>query len=300
MFKKILVPLDGSQLAEAALPAAVYIAEKMGATITLVHVIEKDAPHDIHGQSHLADPVAAEAYLKRMATERFPMNLSVKWHVHTARVTDVARGIVEHENELMPDLIVMCTHGRGGMRDILFGNMAQQVINLGVTPVLIINPVGGWHLDAGESATILLPLDYDQKHPHGLQLAAEFSRCCNALLHLLMVIPTRATLKTEAAATGKLLPGSTSLMLNMAAEDAAEYVKQQVAILLQQNIHVTATIEHGEPAKLIQKTADRIHAGLIILGTHGKGGLQAFWSESVATKISNKSTLPLLLVPVKH
>ena len=50
MFKRILVPLDGSQLAESVLPAAVTLAEKLHAAVTLVPVIEKNAPREIHGQ----------------------------------------------------------------------------------------------------------------------------------------------------------------------------------------------------------------------------------------------------------
>ena len=59
MFKHILVPLDGSMLAQAALPAAAYLSGKFNASVTLVHIIEKNAPREIHGQPHLRD--AAEA-----------------------------------------------------------------------------------------------------------------------------------------------------------------------------------------------------------------------------------------------
>ena len=60
MFKHLLVPLDGSPLAEAALPAAAYLAQKLGASVTLLHVIEQDAPQEIHGERHLTDPDEAQ------------------------------------------------------------------------------------------------------------------------------------------------------------------------------------------------------------------------------------------------
>ncbi len=55
MFKHILVPLDGSKLAEAALPAAVSLAETLHAPVTLLHVIEQDAPEEVHRDRHLTD-----------------------------------------------------------------------------------------------------------------------------------------------------------------------------------------------------------------------------------------------------
>jgi nucleotide-binding universal stress UspA family protein len=56
MFKHLLVPLDGSRLAEAALPAAACLAEQLGASITLIHIIERDASGEIHGERHLTTP----------------------------------------------------------------------------------------------------------------------------------------------------------------------------------------------------------------------------------------------------
>ena len=53
MFKHILLPLDGSQLAEAAIPFAVKLCQKLNSQITLLHVIEKDASPEVHGQRHL-------------------------------------------------------------------------------------------------------------------------------------------------------------------------------------------------------------------------------------------------------
>jgi nucleotide-binding universal stress UspA family protein len=59
MFKHILVPLDGSQLAEAALPIAESLAGVLGAKVTLIHIIEKGAPGQVHGQPHLRDSAEA-------------------------------------------------------------------------------------------------------------------------------------------------------------------------------------------------------------------------------------------------
>jgi len=100
MFKNILVPLDGSKLSEASLAPAAYLAKTLGSQITLLHVIERDAPTEIHKERHLTRPDEASAYLKEVAERAFPEKVKVKTHVHTTAVSDVARGIVDHASEL--------------------------------------------------------------------------------------------------------------------------------------------------------------------------------------------------------
>jgi nucleotide-binding universal stress UspA family protein len=141
MFKKILVPLDGSHLAEAALPAALSLSEKLNAQITLLHVIEQNAPEVVHNEPHLSRPEQADAYLENLAERSFPAKIKAKWHVHNTEVKNVTDSIVEHTDEFKPDLVIMCAHGRSGIRDMLFGRIAQQVVAKGSTPVLLLQPM---------------------------------------------------------------------------------------------------------------------------------------------------------------
>src|SRR5512135_1521349 len=164
MFKNILVPLDGSKLSEAALQPAAVLASKLGSHVMLLHVIEQDAPTEVHKDRHLSNPDEAEAYLKEVARRAFPPQIQVGTHVHTAPVSDVAKSIVEHASaEFEPDLIVTCTHGRGGMRDMLFGSIAQKVVSQGTTPLLLVRPGS----PKFELVTILAPLDPDSEHDDG-------------------------------------------------------------------------------------------------------------------------------------
>jgi nucleotide-binding universal stress UspA family protein len=122
MFKNILVPLDGSKLAEAAILVAASLAKTLNAPVTLLHIIEKDAPQEIHKEHHITNADEASAYLEDLAKRAFPVSVKVDWHVHTAAVKDIAASIVEHAmTEFQPDLIVMCTHGKRGVRELLFG-----------------------------------------------------------------------------------------------------------------------------------------------------------------------------------
>jgi nucleotide-binding universal stress UspA family protein len=299
MFKHLLVPLDGSSLAEAALPYAAYIAGQLGATVTLIHVIERNPPQTVHGSSHLTTAEAASHYLDDVAARAFPPGVMVARHVHTSEVSEVARSIVEHAGEFRPDLIVMCTHGSGGLRNLLFGSIAQQVISLGRTSMLLIPP-GEGGAAASQVAfacrSVLVPLDGDAEHEQGIAAAIDFARICSSAVHLLVVVRTPGTLTGERAAASRMLPGVTAELLRLTEQSAQEYLRRHMTRLQPTGLNITAEVARGDPAKTILGVAQRINADLIVLGTHGKSGMDAFWQGSVAPKVSSQSVVPLLLV----
>jgi nucleotide-binding universal stress UspA family protein len=300
MFKHLLVPLDGSRLAEAALPAAAFLAERLNATITLVHIVERDAAAEIHGERHLTSPDEACAYLGEVAARAFPSRQDVERHVHTTETDDVALGIASHIEELAPDLIVMCTHGRGGLRDVLYGSIAQQVVAHGTVPVLLIQPgVDGSRPDF-RCRRMLVPLDDSPEHRQGLTAATELALACQAALHLVLVVPTLATLSGDQAGVGRLLPGATAHLLDISSQEAEAHLLGHMQRLQADGIAVTTEVARGDPAALIVSTAARVDADVIVLGTHGRSGMDAFWSGSIAPRVSARSRLPLLLVPVAH
>jgi nucleotide-binding universal stress UspA family protein len=297
MFKHILVPLDGSKLAEAVLPAAAYLAQMLKAPVTLLHVIEQGAPEEIHRDRHLTNSAEAESYLKETAGHAFPSQVKVDWHVHTAAVADVARSIVDHSaDEFQPDLILLCAHGNSGMHDLFFGTIAQQVAAASGTPVLLIKPV--------ESSVpfkinrILVPLDNESIHDKALPIAEELAKACNAQLDLLCVIPTLGTLSGEQAASGNLMPATTTAYLDIAEEIAQEHFQAHLDAFQKAGIRATAEVARGDPSPVIAKTAEKNSASLIIFGTHGRAGLNAFWNRSVAAGVARRIQIPLLLIPL--
>ena len=299
MFEHILVPLDGSDLAESALPAAAYLADVLDARVTLAHVVEEDAAQEVHGQRHLSDPAEARDYLAETAGAAFPLEAPVEWHVHSAQVRDVAQSIAAHVDELGPDLIVMCTHGSGGVRGWLLGSIAQQVIGLKKAPVLLLQPVVAGAAPPFECRRLLVPLDGDPEHEQGLALAAGLVEPCQAEIHLLCVVPTRGTLKSERAASARLLPGASVALLELDQEAANAYLERLVKELEGQGLWATTEVRRGDAASVIVQAAQDSDSDVVILGTHGKAGMEAFWSESVAAQVCNRANLPLLLVPVE-
>jgi nucleotide-binding universal stress UspA family protein len=298
MFKHLVVPLDGSKLAEAALPVAAGLAQVLKASVTLLHIIERNPPEEVHGEPHLTDAAEAEAYLRQFAARAFPAGPQVETHVHTTEVGDVARSIVEHGEELAPDLVILCTHGRGGLRGLLYGSIAQQVVGHGSTPVLLIPPRATTHPAAFACRKLLIALDASSTHDEALQPAVELAQATGAVVHLLMVVPTLGTLKGDQVAMRKLLPGTMSAILDIEQDGAEVHLRQHREALETAGLKVDVEVGRGEPASVIVESARRAKADLIVLGTHGRIGVDALWSGSTAPKVSARSHLPLLLVPL--
>ncbi len=147
---------------------------------------------------------------------------------------------------------------------------------------------------------ILVPLDGLVEHEEGLPVAAEFAKTFKAKLHLLMVIHKPGTLGGERAAVRQMLPGTMSALLEMEEEQGREYLRNCLGDLVGQDLKVEAEVKRGEPIATITEAAENLPADLIVLGTHGKTGSDAFWSGSATPKIASRSQIPLLLVPVRE
>ena len=298
MFKHILVPMDGSKLAEAALPAARFMAEKLDARVTLFHVVEKDAPSQVHGQKHLTGFEEADAYLRQVARQWFAGLSKIECHVHETRAELVSESIVAHAAELGHDLVVMCSHGRGRAFHLLFGSIAQKVIAGGTLPVLITHPDEQGEPPPFRCGQILLPLDTDPEHEKGLPVVKAVAGICNADLHITTVIPTYDSLPMEEKASARTLPATATRLLDLEARDASEHLDAVVQELVREGIRASAHVLRGDPAETIARAAQEANIDLMVLPTHGKTGMAAFWTGSVAHGICSRSRCPLLLVPV--
>ena len=299
MFNRLIIPLDGSRLSEAVIPTAVYLAQKLQASVTLVHVIERRPPMQVHGEPHLSQPAEAEAYLEEVRNRLFPADIPVSMHVHTTAIDNVARSIVEHAQEFESDLVMMCTHGRSGLRKLLFGSIAQQVVAARI-PVLLVRPEENGIAPVPTGRPVLVPLDGSEIREAALPIAAALAHACKSSLRLLMIVPTFETLSGVENTSRILLPATTQEMLVLAYEDAKSYLEALITRLSEEGINVSAEIRRGDSAEIIAKEAQGQGADLIVMGTVGRAGMDAFWSGSVAPKVSECTHLPLLLIPVQE
>lgn len=298
MFKRLLVPLDGSRLAESVLPVATYLAERFSATIVLFHAVEAGASSTVHGQRHLLSADEAQAYLNEVAKSLSSTSAPIETNVHAGSALNVAQIIIDHVAELKADLVVLCAHGRGGWRDLVVGNIAQQVIQGGTTPVLFVRPGQADQAPSFSCRQILVPLDGTPIHEPALPVAAEIARVCHSTMHLLTVVPTLSTLSAERAGTALLLPTTVAAVLELAQRGAIEYLQSKAKEIMSDDLMVSTEVVRGDPATSILDGAKHVKADLIVMATHGRANIDAFWSGSVTPRVLFRSTTPVLLIRV--
>ena len=296
MIREILVPLDGSALAESVLPAAASLAKAFGARVKLLHIVEADAPVTVHGQPHLTEGDQAQEYLEEVARRAVLQGLAVDVHVHRPKEGDVAESVVDHAQEFGADLVVLSTHGRGGLRGFLFGRIALQALQHGTTPVLLMNPTTSEPAQPFVCRTILVPLDGTAAHEPALAVASTLARAWRASLHLEIVVPTPRTLSGPEAATGVLMPSATRAILDLAERGAEEYVQRLVQALGAERLSASSHVSRGEPASSLVEVAEKVGADLVVMASHAKGAMDAFWSGSLTPKVVEKLQRPILLV----
>ena len=145
MYKKILVPLDGSELAKKALDQAEKLAKCFDAEMILFQVVPF---MPIYGSPELVTPLivdekhkeAAEKYLLNLTEELKKKGLKVTSMVRTGQV--VAMEIIDFAKESRVDLITMCTHGRSGITRWVLGSVALKVLTRAETPILLVRSKG--------------------------------------------------------------------------------------------------------------------------------------------------------------
>ncbi|HEU5317771.1 MAG TPA: universal stress protein [Chloroflexota bacterium] len=309
-YRKILVPLDGSALAERALHYAETMARSQGAQVVLMRAVEahvlpgRDTPG---AQRHVVDE--ADAYLSRWA-ERIAAASGLD--VETAVYYGTAeRGIVEEVTLRGADLVVMSTHGRSGLGRFIMGSVADHVLRNAPVPVMLV-PAGchhTWELpsspEAGQASSaaastggaaaprpfrMLVPLD-------GSRFAAE---AIDALPRVAGPAETRVTLVSALELVPSLVyaAGMENQMRDLESEAfaARAYLEGEASWPRVLASQVDVEVALGPAAQSIAECARERNVDLVVMATHGRGGLSRIVLGSVATGLLHLLHCPLLLV----
>ena len=294
--RALLVPLDGSAAAESVLPAAVILAQRLPARISLLHTLERNAPAHVHGQSHLTTEPEAERYLQGIANQLEAQGVSVTLHVHEAPVGNVPRNIAVHAAEEGAELILLSTHEVTDPRSWLIGAVAQGVIRYAAPPVLLLRN-GRNAPTTFAPGEIIVALDSEGNSEVAIPGARRLAQALGIPLHLLSVVPTAETMPGDRAAATRLLPSGANAALDAEAQAVASDLSVLAARLRSENpgLAVVASVMRGDPAQAIMNAA-RARNGIIALATHGRTGLDALWSGSVGSRVIARAPGPFLLV----
>jgi nucleotide-binding universal stress UspA family protein len=300
MYQKILVPLDQSRFAEPALPPALSLAERSGGEIHLVSVISPLPPFALGEQAEGTRAGWVEE--RRAGTARYLE--AVRARIEEAGTSVAVETLVLsghpvralHEWILTAgiDQVVMTTHGRGGVKRLWLGSVADGLVRRVPCPVLLWRS-GDGEVDLSARPTldrILVPLD-------GSELAAAILPWAEALVRLFGGSVFLASIVPEP------LPLGSPYLPHLAAEGTergarvermAEYLAEAARRLRRRNIMVETEVLSGpSTADGIISYAERIRADVVVLSTHGRGGGTRLVLGSVADKVIRGSERHVLV-----
>jgi nucleotide-binding universal stress UspA family protein len=292
--KRILVPLDGSGLAESVLPTVTTMAGCLGAGLVLLHIIEEHAPQTIHGEPHLTTTGDAERYLADVQ-RRYAGPVTMEQHVHGTEENNVAQSIASHVGELQADAIALCTHGRSGLRRAVSGSIAQQVLRRAAVPVLLVR--ARTEAPAGLKR-LLVPLSGKPDSETALGMALDIAQSCKAEMNLAVVVPTVNTVTGDLLPAARLTPIATGEALNVEEEQSRSYLGGVVDRLCASGIKANGAVLRGETIQTLADTAEQMAIDLIVIATHGRSGLDATFTGSVAAGLIGRVTQPVLMIKI--
>jgi nucleotide-binding universal stress UspA family protein len=319
MLKRILVPLDGSPLAESALAVAARVAQASDGSIVLLRVIGVPTTYTpyIYGPDMAQSPSLAkelldteqenaEKYLAEIARLDILAGIKVE-PIITPGTAGMA--ILNTVNEENVDLIVMSSHGETGFKRLALGSVAQHVSRHSPVPVLVLKGDGSTTsafpdpASPSRSITALVALDGSELAEAALEpaayLVAELSAPAQGTLLLSIVANKQAsrdkhgTVEHMRDEARKYLIGITERL------QGSEIAKLKLAIewSIEESKDVAdALIQAAESGKVFENSHEFTGCDLIAIATHGRGGLQRWMAGSVTEHILGATALPMLIV----
>ena len=275
--RRVVVPLDGSELAEAILPLLGTSEHPWGSEVLLIRSLTPDAPTGSSGEKEAMDYLAAQARTLERAGLRVRCEV---WH------GDPGQMIVNAAELGRAGLIAMTTHGWRGLDRLRLGSVAEGVVRKVRIPVLLVRGPLRWPAD--RPPRILVPLDGSGQSAAILALVARLRQRLHAtveLLHVLEALPPAAYPDVPLVPPDPG-PGRPA---------AREYLERAAARLAGQGPGVHCVVLEGPAAATITRRTVETGADLVAMTTHGRSGIARLLVGSVAEQVLRTADIPVLL-----
>lgn len=296
MFRHILIPLDGSGLAECAVSCAVAFARAFGARVTLLRVLEKAQNTEC---LQPIDPLEWSMYKREAST--YLAELGSRFEAESIEVDFVvkeghpAQRIIEAIQEKGIDLMVLSSHGRSGLSGWSAGSVFQKIISRARISIMIVRAYhwGEENLSAPfRLSRILVPLDGSKRSEFALPPAATLAHSHNAELILAHVVNM-----PEMPRWTQLTQEDAELVNRLVERNREEMGKHFETVLPRLPVEARTLVETSDDAALrIHELVREQKADLVVLSAHGYSGKSRWTFGSIAQTFIAYGGTPLLLV----
>jgi len=291
--QRILVPLDGSSLAERALPSAFTIARALSSNgRCAVHLLRVVPPLFLsvdpllYAETLNLSEEEAQAYLTTVATE---WSTTYSPLVTAVSGGAVAESIISYTQQEKMDLIVMSSHGRSGLSRWMYGSVAEKVLRQACCATLIIRP--GDEPPPKAFRSILVCLDGSPLAEQVLEPILALAQAMQSEVCLLRVAPP-AHIAIETQAMEQLV----DTVEDLERDTAEVYLHQLLATLPVDELAITTKAITGPAAETIIDTAVHQKADLIAMSSHGRSGVSRWVYGSVAEKVLRGTTTATFII----
>lgn len=298
-FRNIVVPLDGSELAEEALGPAMDVARQQAAHLMLTRspVLETMAvpiteplggvglywPED----SRAATKHECQAYLDRLTSRLRGQGVPLRTKIGEGQPD---QAILEIVDDTGADLVVMSTHGYSGVTRWVMGSVTEKVLRATQVPVFVVR--GGTHIQK-----MLVPVDGSPLSEKAIEPALQIARALGATVTLLQAVPPKRVDPRQVESLEAIEHGLGEALERSDQIEARHYLEalrdRFEDLGVEMDIAVTAT----PAAENILDYADRQGIQLIAMATHGRSGLRRWIYGSVTEKILRRGCCSMLIVP---
>ena len=310
MYSKIIVPLDGSDIAEQALPYAELVAASLSVPVELVQAYDI-LPSGLLGAGRRASVVSqlrtgareravasVEPARQRLADAGLEVDVVVQ-HGPAADIIAAQAGIDPNA------LVVMCTHGRGGISRWVMGSVADKVLHTVPNPVLIVRAtVTGPASPSTSLKSVIVPMDgstlSELALPHAVSVAAALS----ARITVMQVSPTAdyyrrqfVVVTPEMGAIPDFDPVSPDEMADEDSATISEYlddVSNRLAIDHAHGVETAHVVDDNVAQSIIDRASTQ--PCLVVMTTHGRSGVGRLVLGSITDRVVRHSNLPVLVI----
>lgn len=311
MFSKILVPLDGSERAERALPVAGQLARASHGAVILLRVVNDIADSSAllataplpHADYLDRDEREARQYLNEVSLSEALRDTRVETRIEFGITAEV---ILDSAAAWKADAIVLCSHGRTGLSRWALGSVAQQIVRRSTVPTVLLRERGGLPLEgkeeAGSTFRMLIPLDGSELAEAALEPAIAFGALMTAPdafeAQLVRVLPFIRTLDHDALREQAALEANA--YLDRIAKRITAYsdgARMRVTTAIVYDLDAAAALARvAETGLGVVGTAAVDGCDMIAMATHGRTGLALLAMGSVTDRTLSATVLPALIV----
>jgi nucleotide-binding universal stress UspA family protein len=299
-FSKILVPLDGSTLAEQAIPYARAVAQDDGTLIYAQVVPQSEAIHGLTGGTVASAGDVGALFNQTASTDL--QNAANRWtsiapnYEIAIAAGDPTEQILQLALDRGADLIVIASHGRGALGRLTFGSVADRLARSSSVPVLIVRPKDAdpEHTVVPEIRRVLLPTDGSPLSETATREAALLAKQLNRPLVLIRAIFPEAELAPTAGFDAVYAPEIYDELSKSMEQDAQGGLDRIAERLRADGIEVEISLLRGPAAQSIEDEAKP--DDLIVMTSHGRSGFRRWLIGSVAEKLVRTAPCPVVLV----